>query len=303
MPSPAPLQGVFPILVTPFDEQGRIDEESLARLVEFNIAAGVHGIGVAIGSEMFKLTEAERAQVTRRVIDQTRKRVPVVINTGAGGTDLAVHYSRIAEAAGADALMVIPPSFLPAGPAEVLDYYRAISAAVGIPIFLQDIPLAPISPSLARRIADECEHVRYIKVETLPVTQKVSEMVGSAGDKLIVFGGAGGTYFIEELRRGSLGTMPFCSQPAAFVETWNLFQRGDARAARAMFDRKIMAVNRLAAQSGDLFYHLHKHLLVRQGIIRTAIVRSPTAPLDEITRREVEELIGDLYPTAVRFGS
>jgi dihydrodipicolinate synthase/N-acetylneuraminate lyase len=302
MPSSA-LQGVFPILVTPFDEQGRIDEESLARLVEFNIAAGVHGIGVAIGSEMFKLTEAERAQVTRRVIDQARKRVPVVINTGAGGTDLAVHYSRSAEDAGADALMIIPPSFLPAGPAEVLDYYRAISAAVRIPIFLQDIPLAPISPSLARRIADECEHVRYIKVETLPVTQKVAEMVGAGTDKLTVFGGAGGTYFIEEMRRGSLGTMPFCSQPAAFVETWNLFRRDDAAGARALFDRKIMAVNRLAAQSGDLFYHLHKRLLVRQGVIRTATVRSPTAPLDEITRREVEELIEDLYPTAAKFGS
>jgi dihydrodipicolinate synthase/N-acetylneuraminate lyase len=292
------LQGVFPILVTPFDEKGRIDEESLTSLIEFNIAAGVHGLGVAIGSEMFKFTEAERATVTRRVIEATRKRVPVVINTGAGGTDLAVAYGRAAEDAGADALMIMPPAFLPAGPAEVLDYFRAISAVASIPIFLQDTPAAPISPGLARRIADECEHVRYIKVETLPVTAKVAEMVNGAGDKLTVFGGAGGTYFIEELRRGSLGTMPFCSQPSAFVEVWNLFRQGDERRAREVFDTTIMPVNRLAAQGADIFYYVHKQLLVRQGVIRSAKVRSPTVPVDEITRREIDELIADLHPTA-----
>ena len=292
----ATMQGVFPILVTPFDESGRIDEDSLASLIEFNIAAGVHGLGVAIGSEMFKLTEAERAQVTRRVIDQARKRVPVVINTGAGGTDLAVHYSRAAEDAGADALMIMPPAFMPAGPAEVLDYFRAISAAVAIPIFLQDTPAAPIPPSLARRIAEQCEQVRYIKVETLPVTAKVTDMVSAAGDALTVFGGAGGSYFIEELRRGSLGTMPFCSQPAAFVAVWNLCRQGDRRAARALFDRTIMPVNRLAAQGGDIFYYVHKQLLVRQGVIASPKVRSPTVPVDDMTRGEIDELMADLFP-------
>jgi dihydrodipicolinate synthase/N-acetylneuraminate lyase len=290
------MQGVFPILVTPFDESGRIDEESLRSLVDFNLAGGVHGLGVAIGSEMFKFSEAERAEVTRIVIDAVAGRVPVVINTGAGGTDLAVYYSRMAEDAGADALMIIPPSFLPAGPAEVLEYYRVISAAVSIPIFLQDTPAAAISPALARRIAQACEHVRFIKVETLPVTAKVADMVEGAGDLLTVFGGAGGTYFIEELRRGVLGTMPFCSQPAAFVEVWNLFLAGDAAAARVVFDRTIMPVNRLAAQGGDLFYRVHKELLVRQGVIRSATVRAPTVPIDAVTRREIDELIAGLHP-------
>jgi len=290
------MQGVFPILVTPFDDKGRIDEDGLVALIEFNLAAGVHGIGVAIGSEMFKFNEAERAKVTRCVIETTRKRVPVVINTGAGGTDLAVYYSSTAEDAGADALMIMPPAFLPAGPAEVVDYFRAISAAVSIPIFLQDTPVAPISPGLALRIAEECEHVRYIKVETLPVTAKVADMVGSVGERLTVFGGAGGGYFIEELRRGSRGTMPFCSQPSAFVGVWDLFRQGDERRARALFDRTIMPVNRLAAQGADIFYHVHKQLLVRQGIIRSATVRGPTVSVDDITRREIAILLDDLYP-------
>src|SRR5438552_6899742 len=129
-------QGVFPILVTPCDDQSRVDEEGLRRLVEFNIGAGVHGLGVALGSEVFRLSEAERRQVTRLVVDQARGRVPVVINTGAQGTDLALLYSRMAEEAGADALMVMPPTFVPAGPEEVRDYFHALSDAVQIPIFI-----------------------------------------------------------------------------------------------------------------------------------------------------------------------
>ena len=76
------MQGVYPILVTPFNEDSQIDEESLRRLIDFNLDARVHGLGVALGSEVYKLTEAERAWMTRVVVDQVAGRVPVVINTG-----------------------------------------------------------------------------------------------------------------------------------------------------------------------------------------------------------------------------
>ena len=285
------LRGIVPILITPFDPEGRIDTDSLKSLIDFNIDAGVHGLGVAIGSEVFKLSEAERELVTRTVVDHVNGRVPVVINTGASGTALAAQYSRAAEAAGADALMIIPPFFLPASPAEIVDYYKTIDAEVGIPIVLQDVPQAPVPPGMAMRLADECRNVTYIKVETLPITTKVAEMSAAAGDRLTIFGGAGGSYFIEEMRRGAQGTMPFCSQPAAFVETWNRFQAGDEKGAREVFDRTIMAVNRLGAQGGDLFFHLHKQLLVKLGVIQHAHVRSPTLTVDPISQREIDDLL------------
>lgn len=290
------LEGVIPILVTPFDETGRIDVDSLEQLVDFNIGAGVHGVGVALGSEIFKFSEAERDLVARAVVGRVAGRVPVVINSGAPGTDLAVQYSRAAEAAGADALMVIPPHFMPASSEEIADYYRTIDRAVGVPVILQDIPQAPVPPGLALRLAGECGNVRYIKVETLPITSKVAEMTAAAGEVLTVFGGAGGSYFIEEMRRGAQGTMPFCSQPAAFVETWSRFRAGDEAGARRVFDDTIMAVNRLGAQGGDLFYHLHKQLLVRLGVIRSAHVRSPTIRVDPVSQREIDELIDRLAP-------
>lgn len=289
------MRGVFPILVTPFDEALRIDEESLRSLVEFNIEARVHGIGVALGSEVFRLTEAERLEVTRIVVDQTRGRVPVVINTGAQGTELAVHYSRTAEDAGADALMVMPPTFVPAGPDEMREYFRAISDAVRIPIFIQDAGNCPVPAALARRMAEESERVRYIKVENLPPPMRVADAVAQAGDVLTIFGGAGGNFLIEELRRGSQGTMPGCAQPEAFVELWNLFQAGDESAARAAYDSRIAPLNRIAALGWGAFFHSSKEVLRRRGIIRCAAVRGPMAPLDKATASELDQAIDNLY--------
>jgi dihydrodipicolinate synthase/N-acetylneuraminate lyase len=290
-----PMRGVFPILVTPFDEKSRIDEESLRSLVEFNIGAGVHGLGVALGSEVLRLSEAERVQVTRLVVDQARARVPIVVNTGAQGSDVAVLYSRTAQDNGASALMVMLPSGVPAGPAEAKQYFTAISDAVSIPIFIQDIAAAPVSAGLARQIVEEAPNACYIKVETPPLAMNVAAAVAAAGGRLTVFGGAGGSFFIEEMRRGSVGTMPSCSVPEAFVEVWDRFQAGDEKGARAMFMAKILPVNRIAEQGWGAFYHVHKEILRRRGVIRTSIVRGPIAPLDETTARELKKLIDEIY--------
>jgi dihydrodipicolinate synthase/N-acetylneuraminate lyase len=292
-----PMRGVFPILVIPFDHQSRLDKDSLRSLVDFNLAAGVHGLGLALGSEIFKLSEAEREQVTKTVVDQVNGRVPVVVNSGAPGTDLAVNYSRMAESNGADALMLMPPSFMPIGSQEILEYFQAVSDAVRIPIFIQDTSSVHVPAGLALRIAETCSRVRYIKVESMPITSKVADAVAAAGDKLVVFGGASGGYFIEEMRRGSQGTMPFPSQPEAFVEVWNLFQQGDENAARETFTQKILPVNRLAEQGTGIFYAVHKEILLRRGVIRSAKVRHPAPTIDEQTFRELDKLINELYPS------
>jgi 4-hydroxy-tetrahydrodipicolinate synthase len=295
------IEGVVPILITPFFDDGRIDEQSLRSLIDFNIDAGIHGLGVALGSEVFKFNEAERAEIVRIVVSQTNKRVPVIINTGAAGTHLAVQHAVAAAEGGADALMIMPPTFFPVGADEIFDYYTAIDRAVNIPLILQDIPQAPIPPGLALRLADSCRNVSYIKVETLPVTQKVAAMAEATAGRLTIFGGAGGAYFIEELRRGARGTMPFCSQPADFVAVWNLYNKGDEKGARKVFNDAFIGVNRLGGQGGDIFYHVHKQLLVRLGVIRTAHVRSPTIRLDPLTQREIDDVLTELVPTPVAF--
>ena len=172
------MQGVFPILVTPFDTAERVDEDSLRSVVEFNLGAGVHGLGIALGSEILKLTEAERSQVISVVVDETRGRVPIVVNTGAQANLTAALYSRQAEDLGAAAVMCLPPS--PVSGSEARSYFKAISDAVHIPVFIQDTLVTPVSAGLIRQIAEESEHVRYAKVESPPQPTQVQAAVAAS---------------------------------------------------------------------------------------------------------------------------
>ena len=89
--------------------------------------------------------------------------------------------------------------------------------------------------------------------------------------------------------------MPGCSQPEAFVEVWDLFHRSEETAARRAFDRAIAPVNRIANLGWHAFYHAHKRILYRRGVLATATVRGPIDPLDEITARELDQVIEELY--------
>jgi 4-hydroxy-tetrahydrodipicolinate synthase len=291
----AKMRGVYPILVTPFDEQDRVDVDSLQSLVNFLIDAGVHGLGVALGSEVLRLTESERALVTRTVVEQVAGRVPVVINTSGASTAQALHYSRLARDNGTDALMLTAPSFIPAPGEGTRSYFKAVSDEIGLPIFIQDVSNQRVPADLARQIAEESGWVRYIKVESAPITQMVAEAVATAGHLLTVFGGGGGSYFIEEMRRGSVGTMPGCSTPEAFVAVWDHFQNGDEQAARDVFYERILPVNRLAAQGWGAFFLVHKEILRRRGAIRCARVRGPAPQLDAQTQSELDQLMADMF--------
>lgn len=282
--------GVYPIIVTPFDERSRIDEDSVRSLLDYNLNAGVHGIGIAMASEVLKLTEAERDQLTRTVVDHIRGRVPVVMNTGGPATDVAVYYSQRAQGLGADALMCQPPTLSPPTPSEVRSYFRAISDAVSIPIFIQDTTTAHVPAGLARQIAEESSNVRYTKVESMPPAQMVAENVRIAGNILTVFGGAGATYLIEEMRRGSQGTMPWPSQPHELVEIWNRVRAGDEAGAEEIFYRRIEPVNRLTVGGMRTALQVQKELLRRKGVITSSVVRGPSDPLDPDTATEIDAL-------------
>ena len=288
-----PLHGVVPILVTPFDERGRVDEESLRRLVEFTVAAGVHGLGIALGSEVYKLTDDERGRVVATVVDQARGRVPVVMNTGAAATDLAVRYSRQAEAAGVGAVMCAPPGpGLPAG--EVRHYFQAISDAVRIPVMVQDTAANHVPAPLLRSVGEACERVRYAKVESAPPARRVYDAVQACGELVAIFGGAGGGAFLQELRRGSIGTMPWPSTPRPFVEVWNHWVAGDRDAALRVFEQRLAPLQQLGVGSLGGGHLLHKELLRRQGVIASAQVRRPTEDLDPIIWEELAEVCARL---------
>jgi dihydrodipicolinate synthase/N-acetylneuraminate lyase len=284
------VKGIFPILLTPFDDDGRIDEESLQNEVEFNLAAGVHGLGLALGSEFLKMTEEERQRVTKIVVDQVRGRVPVVVNTGAQSNVVAALYSKQAEELGASAVMCMPPSMGVSG-SEMHSYFKAISDAVRVPVWIQDTSYVVVPAGVIRQIAEESERVRYAKIESPPNALKVQEAVQQAGHLVTVFGGSAGTYFIEELRRGGVGTMPWPSTPEVFVKIWNRWQAGDQSGALETFERELLPILRVSSTGLRMGHAINKEILKRRGVIKSAHVRAPSDPLDALAERELAETL------------
>jgi 2-keto-3-deoxy-L-arabinonate dehydratase len=295
--------GIFPIINTTFHDDGRIDIESQRRLVRFVIESGAHGIGIfGNASEGYTLTEDERRQLMRVIIDEVRGAVPVVVSSGHTGTDAAVVLSREAEAAGASALMITPPHYVKPDADGIYDYFASISRAVRIPIMVQDAPLmtqVPIGIDLLARMGRELERVRLVKVEAPPTSPKVAKLRLIADDSLVLFGGLNGQFVLEELARGAAGTMPGCDMTDVFIRIWSAYQRGDAELARVEFTRALPLI-RYELQPG-LGVAVMKQNLVDAGIIASARVRHPTRTLDATDVAEVRALRAELDLLAFRW--
>src|SRR5215207_7952291 len=118
------LHGCIPILVTPFADDGLLDLESLEREIDWVLAEGASGVAcVAIASEGYKLTEAERDAVIVTTIRRVDGCVPVVASADGPGEEPAIDRARRAAALGADALMVLPSYFVRPGPDSLVSYY------------------------------------------------------------------------------------------------------------------------------------------------------------------------------------
>ena len=285
------MRGIFPIISMPFDADGAIVFADLERQVEWLIEQGVHGLGIAMASEVFKLTESERDEVLKSVVRTVAGRVPVVMNTGGEGTDVTVHYSRRAEELGAAALMIRPTSYIPTTASEHVKYFTTVAKSVGIPIFMQDQSTAPVPPGMAIECSRQDERLCYIKVETPPTLPRLDEMNRLTGDdgRLIVFGGMGGAFFLEELARGSVGSMPGATMPDAFVKVWDLWTAGDQQAAFREFDR-FASVIRVLAQGQGLANWIYKHILYRRGVFAkgSTYARHPSLKPDDLHFQEID---------------
>lgn len=290
---PRDIYGVCPILATPFDEQGRLDEDSMRSLIEFELKAGVHGLTLfGIAGESFKLSEAERDRLTQIVVEQVNGRVPLIVGTGATGTDTAVMLSQKAEAAGAAALLVLPPYFVKPTEEGLVEYYRRISELVGIPIVVQDEPSTTgvtLSPALIARLGHEVPGCRYVKTEAQPSTTKVSAVMALADGQMGIFGGLGGMYCLEELIRGSSGIMTGFAFPEALVQIYEHFVAGELNKATEVYLRYLPLLT-FEGQVG-IGLGIRKEILRLRGVINSAYVRHPGPTLDETTYRELHRVL------------
>ncbi len=243
------LEGVYSVLPTAFSPNGDLDDESLRKVIELFIGAGVNGVtALGVTGEVARLEDAERRRVLEVVTAHVNGRIGVVAGTTAEGTRTCIAYSKHAKDAGATAVMVSPPRMPKLNSDAVLRHYHALADAVDIEIVVQDYP--PISgyamePALLARIAHEIPRARTIKLEDPPTPFKTSRIlaevakipVGTAID-VRIFGGLGGVFLLEELLAGATGAMTGFAFPEILVQIVGLFRAGRVDdAAEAVLSR------------------------------------------------------------------
>ncbi|MFC1691410.1 4-hydroxy-tetrahydrodipicolinate synthase [Nanoarchaeota archaeon] len=134
-------QGVITAIITPFDEQGNLDEEALRKLVDFQIENGVAGI-VPCGTtgESPTLSHEEHNKVVKIVCDQAKGRVKVIAGSGSNSTKEAIDLTKHAKESGADASLQIAPYYNKPSQEGFYQHFKAISDAVEIPLIVYNIP-------------------------------------------------------------------------------------------------------------------------------------------------------------------
>ncbi len=134
------FKGVFPALVTPFNEEG-VDEQKFRGLINYVIKAGATGI-VPCGTtgEFTSMKFDEKVEAIKIACDAAKGRVPVLAGTGAPYTGDAVKLTRRAAEFGADAALVVSPYFLKPSNKELFEHYVRVANRSDIPIFLYNIP-------------------------------------------------------------------------------------------------------------------------------------------------------------------
>jgi 4-hydroxy-tetrahydrodipicolinate synthase len=287
---PAALRGCIPILATPFADDGALDLDGIDQQVEWLLGEGATGIACnAIASEGYKLTEAERDAVVERTVGVVGGRVAVVASADGPGVEPAIDRSQRAARLGADALMVLPPSFVKPDGDALLDYYRRIGAAIGLPLIVQDAPQltgVAMGPPLWARMAEQIPTFRYVKVEGTPQGTTISETVRLCGDRIGVFCGWGGLSVLDALERGSVGSMPAANFTREFAAIQRAWEAGDRSEAERLFESAIPFVL-WTMQSIDFSVAATKEEFRRRGIFGSNHQRSPAARLDDVSRGQL----------------
>jgi 4-hydroxy-tetrahydrodipicolinate synthase len=288
------LEGVYSVLPTPFTAAGEVDDDSLRRVIDLFIDAGVNGVtALGVTGEVARLEDRERQRVLETVTTHVNGRIGVVAGTTAEGTRTCISYSRAAKAAGATAVMVSPPRMPKLNSEAVVRHYHALADAVDIEIVVQDYP--PISgyameASLLARIAKELPRARTIKLEDPPTPFKTSRILEqAAGTDVRIFGGLGGVFLLEELMAGATGAMTGFAFPEILVQIVKLFRAGRVDDAADVFYRTVPLM-RFEFQEG-IGMAIRKEVLHRRGALASPATRAPASQLDRSTREALDRVM------------
>ncbi|PWB31982.1 4-hydroxy-tetrahydrodipicolinate synthase [Pseudomonas sp. SDI] len=265
------IAGSMVALVTPMDAQGRLDWDSLGKLVDFHLEKGTHAI-VAVGTtgESATLDVNEHIKVIEFVVKRVAGRIPVIAGTGANSTSEAVHLTQNAKAAGADACLLVVPYYNKPTQEGLYQHFKHIAEAVDIPQILYNVP---------GRTSCDMQAETVIRLSSVPNIIGIKEATGDLKRAKAILDGVSSDFIVlsgddptavELILLGGKGNISVTANvaPREMADLCNAALAGDAETARAI-NEKLMPLHK------DLFVEANpipvKWALVEMGLMHKGI--------------------------------
>lgn len=298
---PTQLRGSIVPLMTPFTGDGAVDHESLANLVEWQIANGTHGISIggSTGEPGVQSIE-ERIAAIRTVTDTVADRVPVVVGTGTAQLHETIELTAAARELGIDASLIITPYYSRPTQEALYVWYRTVAAEFpDLPIIAYNVPsrtAVDIAPETVARLFRDVPNFVGIK-ETTKDFEHFSRVIQLCGRDLIVWSGIE-LLCLPLLALGGAGFLSATANiaPAAHARMFELWEAGDLEGAREIHYGLHPLVDLLFVETNPA---PGKWVLEQRGLIRSGFVRPPLISPTEAGLTKIRALLaeGDDYLT------
>lgn len=248
------FKGSIVAIVTPFNK-GAVDFDKLRELVEFQIENGTDAI-VPCGTtgEASTLDYEEHMDVIGAVIDQVKKRVPVIAGTGSNCTKEAIELSQMAKDAGADGVLLVTPYYNKPTQEGLVRHYTAIADAVALPQILYNVPGRTGVNMLPDTVARLAPHKNIVAIkEATGSLQQASEVLALCGDQIDVLSGDDFITF-PMMACGAKGVISVLANimPKTVAELTDAFFAGDLEKARQLHLQTLKIGNAMFIESNPI---------------------------------------------------
>jgi len=283
------FKGSIVAIVTPF-KNGAVDVETLRQLVEFQIEGGIDAI-VPCGTtgEASTLDYDEHLLVVKTVVDQVKKRVPVIAGTGSNSTAEAIELTQLAKEAGVDGCLLVTPYYNKPTQEGLYLHYKAVAEAVAIPQILYNVPGRTgvnMLPETVARLAP-IKNIVAIK-EATGSLQQASEVLALCGDQLDVLSGDDFITF-PMMACGAKGVISVLANimPKAVGDLTDAFYAGDLDKARKLHLDTLKISNAMFIESNPVPV---KTALGLMGKCSDE-VRLPLCPMSAANKAKLEAIL------------
>jgi len=296
MSKPISFQGTYPILATPFREDESIDLESFDRLIRFMGQVGVEGVTIlGVLGESNRMLDREREELIKTAVNAAGD-MPIIVGTSHSGTLAALGLSQMAEACGADGVMVTPQAEPVPSEDRIFEHYRAIGDGIGIPMVVQDHPASTavhMSVALISRVVAEVPRVACIKEEATPTPPKIRALRQSMKTRTVpILTGLGALYGEFDLEAGSSGFNTGFAFPEVLQAMVKASNAADSAHARALYARFLPLIV-FEQQPGVA---VRKEILRMRGLIQSSKVRHPGVDVQPAVGEQLRLVLAHVLP-------